>query len=336
MSKPILGVSMGDAAGIGPEIILKQIIYENNSKYKLIIFGKKSVFEFYLDLFNLAMPINTITTVESINQEYKEGEINIIEVEGELPDPLPVGRLSGQCGDVAFRSFKAAVDAAKSDYIDAIITAPINKEAINLAGHKYMGHTDALAEMTNTTDYVMMLAAKRFRIALVTTHIPLKDVPKHITTQKVLKTIEIVHSDLNKWFGIENPQIAIAGLNPHSSDGGIMGDEEELFIKPAIRKAKEKGIAIEGPFPADTMFIKNKSTKFDCFICMYHDQGLPVLKALYFDTSVNITLGIPIIRTSPDHGTAFDIAGKFIASHKSFSEAIKQAYRMARWKQKRS
>ena len=336
MNKPLLGVSMGDPAGIGPEVILKHLIYKPSSKHKLVIFGSSAVFEYYLDKFNLAMQINLIKDAESIKSSYKDGEINIVEVDNFNINELKVGQISAACGDIAFKSFVEGVEATKKDYVNAIITAPFSKEAINLAGHKYAGHTEVLAELTNTKEYVMMLAAKRFRIALVTTHVPLREVPKLVTKERVYKTIKIVNNDLKKWYGLKQPKIAVASLNPHNSEGGLLGDEEAKEIMPAIRQAQSEGIDVEGTFSADTIFVKDKRNIYDCFISMYHDQGLSALKALYFDTSVNITLGIPIIRTSPDHGTAFDIAGRFIASHKSFSEAVNQAYRMARWKQRNS
>ena len=336
MNRPFSGVSMGDPAGIGPEVILKHLIYEPSSKYKLVVFGSPNVFEYYLDLFNLAMQINVIDNSNNIEKDYKDGELNIVKVDDFKIEDLTIGKVNAKCGDIAYKSFMETIEAAKKDRICAIVTAPFSKEAVNLAGYKYTGHTEILAERTNTKDYVMMLAAKRFRIALVTTHVALRDVPKFITKENVLKTIRITSRDLNKWFGINNPRIAVASLNPHNSEGGLMGDEEEKEIMPAIRQARNEGINVEGTFSADTIFVKDRRSKYDCFVTMYHDQGLSVLKALYFDSSVNITLGIPIIRTSPDHGTAFDIAGKFIANHKSFTEAVRQAYRMARWKQRKA
>ncbi len=336
MNRPFIGISMGDPAGVGPEVILKHLIYEHSSKYKVVVFGSKDVFEFYLERFNLAMQINSISSLDRIDKEFKEGELNIVEAgEFNIKD-LTIGKVNKRCGDIAFKSFTKAIEAAQKNLVHAIVTAPFSKEAVNLAGHRYAGHTEILAEMTGVKDYVMMLAAKRFRIALVTTHVALRDVPKLVTKENVLKTIKITHSDLKKWFGIENPRLAVASLNPHRSEGGLMGDEEEKQIIPAIKQARSEGINVEGPFSADTIFVREKRSKYDCFVTMYHDQGLSVLKALYFDSSVNITLGIPIIRTSPDHGTAFDIAGKFIANHRSFTEAVKQAYRMARWKQRKN
>ncbi len=333
-NKPIIGISMGDASGISPEIIIKHMIYESTIKDRLVIFGAKEVFEYYLDMFNIAIPINVIGDINSIDENFHEGEMNIISLGKFDVNKLKLGEVNKYAGEWAFMSAQAAMDAAVIGKIDALVTAPFNKEAINLAGHNYIGHTEMLAEKTNAADFVMMLASKRFRVALVTTHVSLREVPDLIKKERILKTIKIVDNDLRKWFGIDKPRIAVSSLNPHNSEGGLMGHEEENEIMPAIEEANRQGMNVEGSFSADTLFIKDRRSKYDCFIAMYHDQGLVALKSLYFDSSVNITLGIPIIRTSPDHGTAFDIVGKFKAGHRSLSEAIRQAHRMARWKQK--
>ncbi len=333
-NRPIIGITMGDASGVGPEIIIKHILYEATIKDRLVIFGAREVFEYYLNLFGMAMHINIIEDVNNIEELYKDGELNIIQHDDFDINKLEVGKLNKYSGKWAFMCVSEAVDAAIDAKIDAIVTAPLNKQAMNLAGFHYQGHTEILAERTHTKDYVMMLAAKRFRVALVTTHVALEEVPNLITKERVLKTIKVVDEDIKKWFGIEKPKIAVSALNPHNSEGGLMGNKEKEEIIPAGEEARGLGIDVYGSFSADTLFIKNRRTDYDCFIAMYHDQGLIPLKALYFDSSVNITLGIPIIRTSPDHGTAFDIAGKLQANHKSLSEAVRQAHRMARWKQK--
>ncbi len=333
-NRPVIGITMGDPSGIGVEIIIKHLLHEATMKDRLVIFGAKEVFEYYLNLFGMAMPINVIDDVDGIDGLYKDGEINIIQHEDFDMSRFEVGKLSEYSGKWAFKCFYEAASAAMNSKIDAVVTAPLNKKAMNLAGFKYQGHTEILAEITHSKDYVMMLAAKRFRVALVTTHVALADVPELITKESVLKTIKVVNKDIREWFGIEKPKIAVSALNPHNSEGGLMGTKEKEEIIPAIEEAKSLGIDVHGSFSADTLFIKDRRSNYDCFIAMYHDQGLIPLKALYFDSSVNITLGIPIIRTSPDHGTAFDIAGKLKASHKSLTEAIRQAHRMARWKQK--
>ncbi len=332
--RPLMGLTMGDASGIGPEIIIKQIMYEKNLKDKLIIFGAEEVFEYYLNMFNLAIPINVIENIDDIDKNYKDGEINIFQREKFDIKQLEIGKVCAYSGGWAFKCASDAIDAAIDKKIDAVVTAPLNKEAMNLAGFKYKGHTELLAEKTDTDKFVMMLAAKLFRVALVTTHVSIKEVPALITKERVIDVIRVVNGSLKEFFGIKNPKIAVSALNPHNSEGGIMGDEEEKEIIPAIEEAKKDGIDVHGSFAADTLFTPDKRREYDCFISMYHDQGLVALKSLYFDNSVNITMGIPIVRTSVDHGTAFDIVGKFKASHNSLNEAIKQAHRMVQWKLK--
>ncbi len=333
-SRPVIGVTMGDPSGIGPEVIIKYLLYETTNKDRIVVFGAKEVFDYYLNLFGIGMHINVIESPERIKDDFRDGELNIVQSQEFDMSKFEVGKLSSYSGLWAYRCVESAIDAAIASHVDAIVTGPLNKKAMNMAGFKYNGHTEILAKKTNTKDYVMMLASKRFRVALVTTHVALRDVPPMIKKDRIVKTIEIVDRDLKKWFGIDKPRIAVSALNPHNSDGGLMGDEEEREIIPAVEEARSRGIDVYGSFSPDTLFIKNRRSQYDCFVAMYHDQGLIPLKVLYFDSSVNITLGIPIIRTSPDHGTAFDIAGKLIANHKSITEAIRQAHRMARWKQR--
>jgi len=323
----ILGITMGDPNGIGPEIIIKYLMSEKKVDAMFVVFGAEEVFDYYLKMFELNIPINVING--DIESEYNEDAINIINTTKVDMSQIKAGQLSKEGGRSAFLSADMAIDYVFKGSIDAVITAPFNKEAINMAGFKYAGHTELLAEKAGTKDFVMMLAARDFRVALVTTHVALRSVPKLITKERVLKTIRIANDALCNQFGIKNPKIAVCALNPHASEHSLMGDEEEKFIIPAVNSARGLGINVSGPYPADTIFSENNRQYYDCFISMYHDQGLGVLKALYFDEGVNITLGIPIIRTSPDHGTAFDIAGKFIASYKSIKEAINQAYKMA-------
>jgi 4-hydroxythreonine-4-phosphate dehydrogenase len=214
--------------------------------------------------------------------------------------------------------------------IDAMITAPINKEAMGRAGYSYPGHTEFLAKLTRVKNPIMMLAGDNLKVALVTTHCPLKKIPDLITFQKILTTIEIVHSSLKQYFGLDSPKIAVAALNPHGGEGGLFGDEEKKIILPAIKEALNLGIDVEGPFPSDSLFYHAAKGKYHLVICMYHDQGLIPLKLLNFHNAVNVTLGLPIIRISPDHGTAYDIAGKGIANPSSMLKALELAARMAR------
>ncbi len=328
----VLGISMGDPNGIGPEIIIKYLMNKGDISAKFVVFGAEKVFDYYLGMFKIDFPINTIKG--DIETEYDEDALNIINTSDVDMNQIKAGQLSKEGGRCAFLSADMAIDYTIKGLTDAVITAPFSKEAINIAGFKYAGHTELLAEKTHTKDFVMMLAAEDFRVALVTTHVALRDVFKLITQERVLKTIRITNDALYNRFGIKNPKIAVCALNPHASENSLMGDEEEKIIIPAVNSAKRLGINVDGPYPADTIFGKSNRQYYDCFVSMYHDQGLGVLKALYFDEGVNITLGIPIIRTSPDHGTAFNIAGKFVASYKSIKEAVNQAYQMVEWKRK--
>jgi 4-hydroxythreonine-4-phosphate dehydrogenase len=222
---------------------------------------------------------------------------------------------------------KRAVELVISKQVDAIVTAPISKEALKMAGLKWPGHTEMLADLTRTKDYAMMLIGEHLRVILVTIHTALKNVPDLITKQKILKTIRLAKKACNM-LGIKNPIIAVAGLNPHAGEAGIFGDEEIKKIIPAVKEAVKEGIPVSGPYPPDTVFHKAYKGNIDIVVCMYHDQGLIPLKMIAFDKGVNVTVGLPFIRTSPDHGTAYDIAWKGIANPSSMIEAIKLAARL--------
>ena len=223
--------------------------------------------------------------------------------------------------------YQKAVELALNKKVDGIVTAPISKEALKMAGMKWHGHTEMLAKLTNTKDYAMMLVGEPLRVILVTIHTPLRSVPDMITRESVLKTIKLAKKACDM-LGIENPRIAVAGLNPHAGEAGIFGSEESNAIIPAIEDAKKLGIPVAGPYPPDTVFNKAYNGEIDMVVCMYHDQGLIPLKMIAFDRGVNVTVGLPIIRTSPDHGTAYDIAWKGIANPSSMLEAIKLAARL--------
>ena len=222
-----------------------------------------------------------------------------------------------------------AVEMALHGELAAIVTCPISKSLMYRAGYHFEGHTQLLSHLTNTSDYVMMLAGERLRVTLVTIHCPLRDVPGLLKEDDILKTITITAKALMEDFGIRVPRLAVAALNPHAGEEGLFGTEEQEIIQPAIKRARKEGIDIEGPFPSDTLFHKAASGSFDAVVCMYHDQGLIPLKLLHFSDGVNITLGLPIIRTSVDHGTAYDIAGTGIADPSSLKAAIRMAVVMA-------
>jgi 4-phospho-D-threonate 3-dehydrogenase / 4-phospho-D-erythronate 3-dehydrogenase len=240
-----------------------------------------------------------------------------------------MGHPSAQGGEMAVRCIQTAVRFAQAGKVSGIVTAPINKEAIHLAGHHYPGHTELLAELTNTRESGMMIMGGPLKIVFTTTHLPLRDVAANLTAPRILRAIRLGHFSLKQLFGIARPRIAVAAFNPHAGEHGLFGDEERRLILPAIRRAKVQGIDCSGPHPADTMFAKALSGAFDGIVALYHDQGLIPLKTVAFGHCVNITVGLPILRTSVDHGTAYDIAGKGKADPTSLVDAIMTAAKLS-------
>jgi len=311
-----LAISCGDPAGIGYEIIAKSILHYHPADVRYKIFGAKSVFDSLSERFGWAKKF--IREIESRNF------IDLISVSDEKN--LPVGKIDVRCGEVAYRSIIAAIESVKIGDSDAIITAPISKKAIHLAGYDFAGHTEILAKEFDRP-VTMMLFARNFRVSLATTHIPIKDVASSISIDSILGHLHRTHSALVNWFGISNPKIGVLGLNPHAGENGDIGDEETI-ISQAIEIASKESIEAEGPLVPDVAFIPSRRRKYDAYLAMFHDQGLIPLKTLGFRNGVNITLGLPKVRTSPDHGTAFDIAGKGIANPRSFKQAIASAFKI--------
>jgi 4-hydroxythreonine-4-phosphate dehydrogenase len=237
--------------------------------------------------------------------------------------------LSAEAGQIAFEGVERAVALALEGAIDGIVTAPLNKEAIALAGHPYPGHTEILADLTGTRDFAMMLTALKLRVVHVTTHVGIRRMLERVTTERVLTTIRLADRALRD-MGVDAPSVGVAGLNPHAGEGGLFGDEEIRVITPAIQQARAEGIDATGPWPADTLFGRAVAGDFDVAVAMFHDQGHIAVKVLGFETGVNATIGLPIVRTSVDHGTAFDIAGTGRATHDSLVEAIAVGAAMAR------
>lgn len=340
--KPTIGITMGDATGIGPEIIVKTLSSgQCYRKCNPLAIGDSRVLESIGKLLDLETAINPIHNVDEA--DFKAGAIDVLDLHNLKPADYKFGRISREAGRASIEYIEKAVELAIKGTIDAITTAPISKEAINKAGHKYPGHTEILAKLTSTRRYAMMLIAGPLKVVHVTTHIPLRKVAEQITKSRVLETIELAYQAM-KTLGNIHPKIGVSGLNPHSSDGGLFGNEEETQITPAVEEARRRGIDVEGPIPADTLFPKTTSGIFDVAIAMYHDQGhIPVkLIGLKWDQrnktcvraeGVNITIGLPIIRTSVDHGTAFDIAGKGTANPDSLRQAIEIAAKMAEYKE---
>lgn len=329
MQKPIIGVTMGDPSGIGPEVCLKALSNpEIQNISSPIIIGD------YITLLRAAkysklvnLKINPIKDIR--DADFGSEIINVLDLGNVEIPKLKIGHLSPMCGKAAMEYVEEAIKLATSKKIAAIATAPINKEAIHKAGYKFAGHTEILAHHTKTKEYGMMFVAPKFWLMLVTTHVALKDVAKGVTKKSVLRTIKLAHKTLTA-VGKKAPRIGVAGLNPHAGEGGIFGNEEKKYIAPAIAEAKTLGIKAYGPISPDAIFNLANAGLFDLVVAMYHDQGLIPLKLLSFNKSVNVTVGLPIIRTSVDHGTGFDIAGKGIASSESMIQAIKVAASLAR------
>lgn len=314
-----VGISIGDINGIGPEVIIKAlrnpdmligctpIIYASS---KLLTAHKKLIDD---DLF-IFQGVNDAT-------EAQDKKVNIVSCWSEAAD-IEIGKATKNGGKHAFLSLEKATQDLAAGKIDVLVTAPISKETIHQAKFEFPGHTEYLAHLSGVDEALMMMVTEDLRVALVTSHIPLKDVPNVINENIVLDKIKKLNNSLIKDFGIVRPRIAVLGLNPHAGERGSMGTEESEIISPAIQKAMEKGILTFGPYPADGFFGSRHYLKFDAVLAMYHDQGLTGFKSLAFDNGVNFTAGLPIVRTSPDHGTAFDIAGKGIANEQSMRSAI--------------
>ncbi|KPK82924.1 MAG: 4-hydroxythreonine-4-phosphate dehydrogenase [Bacteroides sp. SM23_62_1] len=334
---PVLAVTMGDPAGIGPEIAAKAIgknaIYNNCSP---VLIGNVSIMKNAIKIAGTDLSINGITEISQA--KFTKGVLNIYEIGGVKTENVRFGEVSAEAGDLAFRAIKTAIDLAMQVKVNGIVTGPVNKESVNKAGYHFSGHTEMFAHYTNTGKYAMMLADKSLKVAHVSTHVQLRKACDMIKKERVLDVILMFNSALKK-LGIPSPRIGVAGLNPHSSDGGLFGNEEADEIIPAVEEGKKSGIKVEGPVPPDTLFALTYGGKYDGCIAMYHDQGHIPFKLLGFKwdeeekrmknvSGVNITLGLPIVRTSVDHGTAFEIAGKGIASPVALNQAIEYAVKL--------
>ena len=328
-TKPVIVVTMGDPTGIGPEIIAKTLAgTEINKLCRTLVMGDASALQRGIEI--VGAPLRLTTLPAGVPPEEPEPGVLYLRPLSRLsPSDMEFGKPTAAGGDAVFRYISEAAKLCISGEADGMATAPINKEAMNWAGHRYPGHTELLAELTGTRDFVMMLAGKKLRVSLVTIHEALVDVPRLVTYEKVLSTIRVTHSDMDRYF-CPNPRIAVLALNPHCGEGGMFGKEDELIIRPAIDAARREGIDASGPHSADTLFHFAVQGEYDAVVCMYHDQGLIPLKLLHFDDGVNVTLGLPIIRTSVDHGTAYNLAGDGTASERSMRAAIMMAAQMAK------
>lgn len=329
--KNILGITMGDPYGIGPEIIVKTIKEEDLKD--VIIIGDYEILLKAKDLFAPDIEPYLLSGIEGFNP-LRSGVPVLDPVRISSGDHLPAGMIhkddfshrgpTKEGGKASIMFIALAVKLALDNGLSAVVTAPISKEAINKAGYNYPGHTELIAEMTKTKRFAMMLAGGPLRVILVTTHCALSQVSQLIDKKRIYNILRLAHDWWMSFFGYV-PKLAVAALNPHAGEGGIFGHEEEQHIKPAVEKAKGEGIIVDGPYPADTLFYYAQNGRFDAVVVMYHDQGLIPLKMISFGKGVNCTIGLPIIRTSVDHGTAYDIAWEGRADPSSLKEAIRMA-----------
>jgi 4-hydroxythreonine-4-phosphate dehydrogenase len=323
--RPMIAMTMGDAAGVGPEVIMKSLAHpELYRQCRPLVIGDAARLREAGRIAGSRLEVRGLSVDEVDRAMFRQGTVDCIDLKL-IPKDLPWGRLSAVAGDAAFRYVEVAAKLASSGKVAAICTAPLNKEALQAGGHHYPGHTELLAHLTGTDEVSMMLSTPKMRVIHVTTHIGLIDAIAKIEPGLVERTIARGHAALVS-AGIGNPRIAVCGINPHAGENGLFGyGEEETKIAPAIEICRRKGWSVEGPLPADTLFFRAQRGDFDLVVAMYHDQGHGPVKALGLESGVNITIGLPVIRTSVDHGTAFDIAGTGKADERSMLEAMRLA-----------
>jgi 4-hydroxythreonine-4-phosphate dehydrogenase len=323
---PRIAVTLGDPAGIGPEICLR--LLDDAALAQLctpIVFGDTGVLRRVADTLKLPFTAPVVTELGEATTAPTVLDLRCLNSAAVTP-----GRVDARCGDAAFRYVIAAIDAGLAGRVDAVATAPLNKEAMHAAGHKYPGHTEIFAERMQAPRSCMMLTSPELTCSFATVHVGYHEVPGLLTERRILDVIELTAEAMRR-IREREPKLVVCGLNPHAGENGLFGQrEEELFIKPAVDAARAKGLKIEGPLPPDTAFLARRRQKTDAFVCMYHDQGHIPLKALAFDSAINTTLGLPVIRTSVDHGTAFDIAWQGKANHNSLIEAVRLAARLSK------
>lgn len=328
--KPVLGITMGDAAGVGPEVIVKALmdkkIYQQACP---IVFGDKKIMQRAVKIIGADLKCRSIKSINEGGTEY--GIIDIVDLDN-LPENLPFAKVDGRAGKAAYEYIEKAVDYAMQRKVHAIVTAPLNKEALNLGGVHYPGHTEILGALMGQKDFSMMLTSPKLRVIHVSTHVAISRVPALVKKERISKVIDLAYDAL-RLMGIKEPRIAVAGLNPHCGEGGLFGAEDQTEIVPAVEQARRKGYNVTGPLPPDSVFHRAANlNEFDIVVVMYHDQGHIPIKVLGFDSGVNVTVGLPCIRTSVDHGTAFPVAGKGIANSKSMTAALELGAQMAKVK----
>ncbi len=326
MTKPLIAVTLGDFNGIGPEIVLKGLRSPAIQKACIpMVIGSTDVLEFYAHSMRLKIHFKEIDTLPDRSSS---DNIHVFHLRKFQKPVIRPGIISEEAGDYSAEAIEIAAELCKQKVVDGMVTAPISKETLHLAGYRFPGQTEMLAKICNADEVLMMLIANKLRVGLATIHLAMNKVPKTLSKELIAGKLSLIHSSLRKDFGIRHPKIAVIGLNPHAGENGAMGNEEIEIIEPAIRIAKRKGIYIDGPFSSDGFFGRHTYKNYDAVLAMYHDQGLIPLKMMGFNIGVNYTAGLPIVRTSPDHGTAFDITGKGIANPSSMIEAIKLAVKI--------
>ncbi|MEX2585765.1 MAG: 4-hydroxythreonine-4-phosphate dehydrogenase PdxA [Balneolaceae bacterium] len=330
-AKPIIAISMGDYNGIGPEVILKALKRIDRSRSRPILIGFQELFQFYQSKWKDPFQLLKIQQGDEIPSLVNRPDTSLPVLEIKHSEGLQIepGIPTAHTGTCSMEAVSTGVDLCLQHQADALVTAPISKEAISMAGFRHPGHTEFLAERTGTDHVQMILTSDTLRVALATVHVPLSKVPKLINRQRIRTELAELHLSMQRDFGIPEPRLALLGLNPHAGDGGVIGREEIEILRPELDSANKRGIQADGPFAADGFFGSGQWRSYDAILAMYHDQGLIPFKTLSFGRGVNFTAGLPIIRTSPDHGTGFDIAGQGQAESTSFEAAYNLAVSMA-------
>jgi 4-hydroxythreonine-4-phosphate dehydrogenase len=325
--KRVIGITMGDPAGIGPEIILKALATDALSGTNCVVIGSAEILALVQE--KALVPVQEIHVIHQVSEaNFIPGVVNVIDVPLLAIEQFEFGRVQAQAGELAYQCIETATRLAQRGDIVAIATAPLNKEALHLSGHFYPGHTELLAHLTNTKDYAMVLYTDTLRVIHVTTHIALFDFLKNLNQARVNTVIKIADTFMKK-AGFSRPRIAVAGVNPHAGENGLFGQEEIEILNPCIESMQQEGIDVSGPCPPDTVFLQASQGKYDIVVAMYHDQGHIPLKLMGFYDGVNITAGLPFFRTSADHGTAFDIAWTGKANPESMIKSIELAVKLS-------
>jgi 4-hydroxythreonine-4-phosphate dehydrogenase len=326
MTERVVAVTMGDPAGVGPEIVAKVFADGDGELPRALVIGDAAILERAVALLDLPLRVNRVESPR--DAAFEPGTVDLVAAT-DLPEDLPFGEIDARAGHAAYEYVRRAVGHALDGEVHAIATAPLNKEAMHLGGHKYPGHTELLAELCGVRDYAMMLVSHDLRVVHVSTHVSLEEAIRRVQPERELTVIRLAHRSLLQ-LGVERPRVAVAGLNPHAGEAGLFGTEDTERIAPAVEAARAEGIDASGPWPPDTVFMAARQGRFDIVVVQYHDQGHIPIKLMGFDTGVNVTVGLPFFRTSVDHGTAFDIAGTGKADAGSMRAALDLAASLAR------